>query len=127
RASADRRQRWRRGCSIDRRRGDLRPRAGWSRGLGAPGHPAIDGFVTIGHAVHGEVLFHVAAAGSAIDRTDELHGVHELIDGVGDESRHPWHYDFWHRAAGTSHYRCPAGDRLDHGKAERLWPVDREQ
>jgi hypothetical protein len=65
--------------------------------------------------------------GAAIERNHSREHHHRLIHRIDDGTRDALVDDFRNGTMAESKDGCPAGHRLDHDQAERLWPIDREQ
>src|ERR1700694_1568715 len=87
---------------------------------------AIDALVLRGHHVVSEARLELLAAGLARNAVDILDRLHEVVELGGGYAADAVAQDLRARAAGARDYRRAAGERLDHGEAERLRPIDGE-
>jgi hypothetical protein len=87
---------------------------------------AKDALVLRGHHIGGETGLEFPPAALARDVLDILDRLHEVVELAGDDAADAIAQDLRHRAARPRYYWRAAGERLDHRKAERLRPINRE-
>src|SRR5947209_6509991 len=101
--------------------------ASYGRQSPAPAERAVYGEVVVRHARRGEALLEALADREPAEPRRALERADRSLDRIDDEAGAAVLDDFGHRAVRPGDHRRTAGHRLDHGEAEGLGPVDREE